>query len=61
MAATDFGKGQSDLPKMQKCWKKDSGWVKKTPGNLQTGMCVYCNNVYKNIITEIIFQHLFEL
>lgn len=37
MAAADFGKGQSELPKMQKCWKKDSGWVKEAPGNLQTG------------------------
>lgn len=48
MAAADIGKGQSNLPEMQKCWKKDSGWVKEAPGNLQTGTC-HCNNVYKNI------------
>lgn len=55
MAAADFGKGSSDLPKMQKRWKKNSGWVKEAPGNLQTGMCIYCYNVYKNIIVIIIF------
>lgn len=47
MAAAYFGKGQSDLPKMQKCWKKDSGWVKEAHGNLQTGTFIYCNNVYQ--------------
>lgn len=41
MAASDIGKGQSKLSKMQKCWKKDSGWVKETLGNLQTGMCAW--------------------
>jgi len=40
---------------MQKCWKKDSGWVKEAPGNLQTGKCMYCNNPYKIIIVFMIF------